>query len=401
MTTTTTNGTRILRVAFCAWALLATASAPAQAQAQPETVTDIVAFLMTNQAVRTSDIERDRNAADTARDTISRALLVNLTAFPLATSSSGFLYRLSPELGTVERATESFGGFFIERALTPGHGRASFGISATSTSFDQLDGLNLRDGTLLTIAAQFVDEPTAFDTEWLTLKVRSSTMTLLGSVGIGDRFEIGAAVPFVRLTLEGERVNIYRGTTHLQAAGFAEASGLADAALRAKYTIAATGATGLAVAGELRLPTGDADNLLGTGSTAVRIMGIGTVEHGPWMMTGNAGFARGGIADEMMFGGAAALAVHPRVTLAGEFLARRISDLGTIELSATPHPEIDKLETLRLIGGDGGRTISGAILGLKWNPAGTLVLAANVRWSLTTTGLTAPFTPSLAFEYAF
>ena len=86
--------------------------------------------------------------SEAARDTISRALLVNLTSAPLATSSSGFLYRLNPQLGTVERATESFGAFFVERALTPGRGRASFGISATSAGFDRLNGQNLRDGTL-------------------------------------------------------------------------------------------------------------------------------------------------------------------------------------------------------------------------------------------------------------
>lgn len=398
MTTMTTTGTKTRRLAIGVWLVMMSAAVPARAQ---ETVTDIIAFLMTNQAVRTADIERDRNAADTARDTITRALLVNLTAVPIATSSSGFLYRLSPELGTVERATESFGGFFVERALTPGHGRASFGLSATTSSFDQLDGLNLRDGSLLTIATRFLDEPAPFDTEFLTLRVQSSTMTLLASVGISDRFEIGGAVPFVRLTLEGERVNLYRGETFPQAFASAEASGIADAALRAKYTIAATREAGLAIAGELRLPTGDADNLLGAGSTAVRVTGIGAVEHGPWTMTGNAGFARGGISNELMFGGAAALALHPRVTLAGEFMARRISELGAIQLSAAAHPTIGGVETLRLVGGEGGRTIAGGVVGLKWNPGGTLVLAGNLRWSFTTTGLTAPFTPSLAFEYAF
>ena len=89
------------------------------------TVTDIVSFLVTNQSIPTGDAARDRAAAEAARDTITRALLVNLTSVPIATSSSGFLYRLNPELGTVERATQSFGGFFVERAFSPGHGRAT------------------------------------------------------------------------------------------------------------------------------------------------------------------------------------------------------------------------------------------------------------------------------------
>ena len=74
--------------------------APQRALAQG-TVSDIVAFLMTNQAVPTADFERDREAAEAARDTIARALLVNLTTVPIATASSGFLYQLNPEHGTV------------------------------------------------------------------------------------------------------------------------------------------------------------------------------------------------------------------------------------------------------------------------------------------------------------
>src|SRR5918992_88598 len=121
------------------------------------TVTEIVSFLVTNQAVRTGAPERDREAAEITRDTITRALLLNLTSVPIATSSSGFLYRLNPQLGTVERATGSFGGYFVERALTAGHGRASFGVSASTTSFDRLDDEELRSGTLLTFAAQLRD----------------------------------------------------------------------------------------------------------------------------------------------------------------------------------------------------------------------------------------------------
>src|SRR5215212_9938762 len=118
---------------------------PGLALAQ-STVSDIVSFLVTNQTIPTEDAGSDRAAADAARDTITRALIVNLTSVPIATSSSGFLYRLNPQLGTVERATESFGAFFVERAFAPGHGRASFGLSASTSSFDKLDDQDLRDG---------------------------------------------------------------------------------------------------------------------------------------------------------------------------------------------------------------------------------------------------------------
>src|SRR5436190_6082189 len=151
----------ITLLALCALA----SAAPVRAQAQSQSATDIVGFLMLNQAVPTADFERDRAAADAARQTIVNALLVNLASVPLSTSSGGFVYRFNEQLGTAERAADTFGPFFVERALTAGRGHPSFGVTATSSSFDELDGQKLRDGSLLTIANRFRDEPAPFDTE--------------------------------------------------------------------------------------------------------------------------------------------------------------------------------------------------------------------------------------------
>jgi hypothetical protein len=372
--------------------------APLQAQ---QTVSDVVGFLVTNQAVVTADFDKDLAAAEAARATIARALLVDLTSVPLATASSGFLYRLNPQLGTVERATESFGGFFVERALTAGEGRASFGVSATTFEFNRLNGRSITDGTLVTVANRFRDEANPFDTESLTLHIRSSTMTLFGSVGVTDRIEIGAAVPLVRLALDGQRINVYRGSTFLQASGTATASGMADIALRAKVTAVALRGGGVAIAGEVRLPTGDPDNLLGTGSTSIRVMGIGSIERGRFALHGNAAIVEGGVSSEMDFAGAASLAVHPRLTLSGELLTRRVSELHDIDLISAPHPTIAGVDTLRLMAGAKAALLANAVAGMKWNVTRTMVLGGHLSWALTNWGLTAPITPTLAFEYAF
>ncbi|MDQ3212342.1 MAG: hypothetical protein M3Q85_06695 [Acidobacteriota bacterium] len=383
---------------FAAATLLPGAAGSARAQT---TVSDIVGFLVTNRAVETADFEQDRAAAEAARDTISRALLVNLTSAPLATSSSGFLYRLNPQLGTVERATESFGAFFVERALTPGRGRASFGMSATSAAFDELNGQNLRDGTLVTVANRFRDEPQPFDEESLTLQIRSSAMTLFGSVGVTDRLEIGAAVPFARVSLEGQRINVYRGSSLLQASATGTASGIADVGLRAKYTLLAGQNGGIAAATEMRLPTGDAENLLGTGATSYRFIGIGSLEQGNFALHGNASFLRRGISPEWSAAGAASMAVNPRVTVSGEVLMRHVSALHDITLVATPRPQIVGVDTVRLTAGASAVTLASAVAGLKWNVSGTFVLGGHVSFALAKRGLTAPLTPTFGLEYAF
>jgi len=373
-------------------------AAPASAQ---ETVGDVIGFLVTNQAVVTSDAARDRAAAEAARATISNALLFNLTSVPLASSSTGFLYRFNSQIGTMERATDSFGSFFVERALTAGRGRASFGVSAFTSAFDELNGANLRDGSFVTVANKFRDEAAPFDTEALTLRVRSSTMTLFGSVGVTDRLEISAAVPFVDLSLEGERRNQYFGTPFQQATGEASASGIADIALRAKYGVASSRSAAFALAGEVRLPTGDSENLLGAGSTAYRFLGIGSYETGRVALSGNAGVVLGGVSKELLFSGATSYAASQRVTVTGEMLIRRVNELRTTELVSAPHPTIVGVDTLRLSTIGSGLTLANAVAGIKWNLSGTLVLGGHVSFPLVHHGLTAPLTPTIALEYAF
>jgi outer membrane putative beta-barrel porin/alpha-amylase len=379
-------------------ALMLMLTAPVSAQ---ETVRGVVTFLLTNQAVQTADFQRDRAAADAVADAITQALLINLTSVPIETSSSGFLYRLNSTLGVVERATPSFGAVFVERALTPGNGRASIGVSGSTTSFDRLDGLSLRDGSLVTVANKFRDETAPFNTESLTLHIRTSRMTLFGSVGIGDRFELGAAVPFVRLTLDGDRVNDYRGSSIVQARGSATVSGIADMAVRAKYTVFSTPNGGIAAAAELRLPTGNEDNLLGAGKVSWRIFGVASADRGAWGMHANVGIVRGGLSDETTFNGAVSIAAHPKLTISGELLGRQLSELRDLTVLSTPHPTIVGVDTLRLATGLTGNTLLNAVVSAKWNVSGTLVISGYLAWPLVDHGLTGPVTPTIGLEYAF
>jgi hypothetical protein len=253
----------MMRIASVVVAVLLAAT-PAAAQ---DTLGDVLTFLMTNQAVQTGDFERDRAAAQAVRDVLARALLINLTSAPIAASSGGFLYRLNPELGTVQRASETFGTLFVERALPSGAGNVLFGVTASTSSYDRLNDVDLDDGSFLTVANQFRDESQPFDTETLSMRLRASTITMLASAGVTDSLDIGIVVPIVRVELDGERVNVYRGTSFVQARANGTASGLADIALRAKYALLQSHAGNIAGVGEVRLPTGDDTNLLGAGAT--------------------------------------------------------------------------------------------------------------------------------------
>lgn len=378
-------------------AMLTMMAADAGAQ---DTLSDAVSFLMTNQAVQTGDFARDRAAAEAARDAIARALLVNLTTAPIGTSSGGFLYRLNPELGTVERVSDNFGTFFVERALTGGAGSASFGVTAATADYDRLNGYDLHDGSFVTVANHLRGETVPFDTESLTMNLRASTVSFWASVGVTDDVELAVVIPMAKVSLDGERLNVYRGSPFLQATASGTASGLSDIALRAKYGFFHSRTTTLAAAGELRLPTGDEENLLGAGSTAYRIIGVASYENGPVGLHANGGIVRGGVSDETVLAGALAVAVHPRATFTMEVLRRHITELRDFEMVTVPHATVGNVDTLRLTTGLDSNTLTTASTGFKWNVADTIVLSTQVLWSLSDRGLTAPLTPIVALEYS-
>ena len=374
--------------------LLVAPRAPAQ------TVADALTFLVTNQSVSTGDFERDRSAALATSTTISRALLANLATLPVATSSSAFVYRLNPELGTVERATQTFGPFFVERALTAGRGQASFGLTYQEVRFTSLDGRNLRDGSLITTANQFVDESAPFDVDRLTLDINARIATLYGNVGLTDRMEVGFAAPMVDLSMEGTRLNTYRGRTFTQAGASARAIGLADIVARTKYTLFDEGGAGAAAAVDVRLPTGREEDLLGTGRTSVKLGAIGSLERGRVSTHANAGVSVGGLARELSYGGAVALAATSRVTVTGELLGRWIDGGGHIVAVSAPHPTLRQVETIRLTPDDSALQMVTVVPGFKWNLSSTWVLAANVAVPVTRGGLTTSFTPFVGLDYA-
>ncbi|HEY7291891.1 MAG TPA: hypothetical protein VH583_18775 [Vicinamibacterales bacterium] len=386
------------RLRTIAVVLAAVLVAPCRSDAQ--TVSDVLTFLVTNQNVQTGSIERDRAAALATATTISTALLANLATLPVPSSSSGFVYRLNPELGTVERATQNFGPFFVERALTAGRGQLSIGLAFQQLHFTSLDGQSLRDGTLVTTANQFVDESAPFDVDRLALNIDASVATLYGNIGVTDRMEIGFAVPMVSLVLDGTRVNTYRGQEFTQATAHAHSVGLADVVVRSKVTAYEDGGTAVAGAVDLRLPTGNPDNLLGAGEPSVKFTAIGSVEGSRVSTHANAAISFGGLAREFSYGGAVAAAATRHVTVIGELLGRLIDTPDGIVPVTAPHPTLQDVETIRL-GPAGTRlNIVSIVPGLKWNLSETWVLSANVNIPITAGGLTAPFTPYIGLDYA-
>ncbi|MEO8257917.1 MAG: hypothetical protein ABI868_11280 [Acidobacteriota bacterium] len=378
------------------WLALVT---PAAAQ-QP--LADVLSFLLTNQAVPTGDFVKDAQSSAVTKAALTRLLLVELTTLPLNSSSAAFTYQPNAALGTIQQGSESFGPFFTERSLTAGRRRGSIGMTVQTVRYTHLDQLDLRDGSFLVAANQFRDEPQPFDVETLRLALGSTTVTFAGNLGVTDRLDIGVAVPVVRLTLEGSRVNTYRGARLLQATAFATTIGLADMAVRAKFRLTSPQSpTALAVIGELRLPTGRTEDLLGEGSASGGGLLTASWQVGRISLDLNGGASGSEVRKESRYGAAASFSPSPRLTLVGELAGRRIGNLGPLTPSRVTHPTIVGVDTLRLVVGPGSTSTAAIVAGAKWNVFGTWLLAGNVSIPATQRGLRSRFVTTVGLDYAF
>jgi len=365
-----------------------------------QTLSGVLSFLLTNRSVVTGDFARDEAAAAATRDTLVTFILAELNTLPTNSPASGFTYRLDPELGVNVRSSNSFGPFFMERSLTGGRGQVSFGIAYNEAMFDDIDGRSLRDGTLVATAGRLVGDAEPFDAETLTLRIRTRATTVSGHVGVTDRFDVSAAVPFLIVSFDGQRVDTYRGAAVVQATALASASGIGDVRLATKYNVIRRGGSGMALAGEVRLPTGDPDNLLGSGQLVFTPRVIGSFEGARVAVHGNLGYAMGGPSDEMDYSGAFTVVAHNRLTLITELTGRRLTSGDRLVEVVEPHPSLVGVQTIRLSAIEEATNRMQLAAGFRWNVASRWLVSMNVLRPLTTAGLNARWMTSVSLDYA-
>jgi len=373
--------------------------APRPADAQ-QSLNEVLSFLLINRSIPTGDFSRDEQAAARTRDAITGLLAAELGTLPINSPVSGFTYRLDPTLGSNVRASSSFGPFFTERSLTGGRGQGSFGLVYTQADFTTIDGRNLEDGTLVATASRFTGESVPFDAETLRVLMRTRVVTFLGQFGVTDRLDVSAAVPFVTMQLSGDRVDLYRGSTFVQASAVASASGIGDAVIRAKYNLVRWGGSGLAAGAEARLPTGDEENLLGTGEFVVTPRVIGSFERDWLGVHGSFGYGIGAPAKEVQYAGAVTVAATQRITVIGEYIGRWLSEGGRLTEVVDPHPTLAGVETIRLSAAQESGTRGLVAAGVRWNVGAKWLLSVSVMRAVTTAGLNARWVPAVTFDYS-
>jgi hypothetical protein len=223
-------------------------------------------------------------------------------------SVSGVTYDFAS--GAAVRSDLSLGPVIGERAATIGQGRVNIGATYTHIDYKQLDGRKLNGGLVIDLSHDDIpniDQPFEKDKIDITLnlKLRQEILALTATYGVTDRLDVGILVPIEQLDGKvsavarivdngGNGIHSFDPTKDSpNSSNSASATGVGDILLRAKWrALDKIGGTPFdaAVVGQVTLPTGDKDDLLGTGSSAVYIGGVMSGEFGKITPHLNAGY---------------------------------------------------------------------------------------------------------------
>jgi hypothetical protein len=378
---------------------------------------------------------------------INSIIAAQLSTIPLGSSSGGFSYTFDPALGTFSRESSTFGSAFVERALTAGRGRFNVGFNFQRATYDTLEGLDLQNGDIRVFLVHqdccgATNEPGVPPSPFfegdvienrLSLDLSSSTFSAYVNYGVVDRLDVGVVVPFVTIDMNASvRATVRRlatgeSTIHQFPNGEVEstftdsarAQGLGDILIRGKYRFLDTPGGGLAAGVDVRLPTGDSEQLLGTGGTQTKLSLIASMAQNSFSPHVNLGysFSSGGgsevlsvvaeIPDEFSYAAGFDTALHPRLTVSADILGRTLRDLGRLVPVARQFPFVTQagafgtatFEEFSRRPGDLNLLVG--VLGARFNPRGNFLISAEVLLPITDAGLRDRVTPVIGIDYSF
>jgi hypothetical protein len=350
---------------------------------------------------------------------ITAAIGSQLSTFPLGSSAGGFSFTFEPGIGFGPPA-RSFGPLFAERALTTGRGKLNFGVNFQRAKYDEFDGRDLRKREIVF----FTPYPSGnIGEDSLLLNVSANTVGVLANYGLTNQLDVGVVVPIVSVKLDANLRFIFRdpvsgvqqGAFEQTLAGGGSKTGIGDVVLRAKYKAASIAGGGLAVGLDLRLPTGDEENLLGIAGTQAKIYGVLSTTAGNLSPHVNLGytFSRGNDLandpdsvflappDEVSYTFGADMAVTPRLTIAGDIIGRTLRGVPRLRFGDVGFGSLFQEFTLEEE--EGSLNLVLGSVGGKYKPwaDSDLLVTANLLFPLTSVGLRDKLTPVIGFDYSF
>ncbi len=408
---------------------------------------------------------------------INEAVGIQVSQLPIASPSSGIIFTYDPTLKTFAPSTEeSLGPILGERASTIGRNKLYLAFSFQYFNFNSIDGQNTSSIPAVLkhqpfppglapcpnqtgLTGSYAGNP-CFVRDYIqttnNIDLTVHQYTLYATYGISRHFDISIAVPILDVSMKvntnaaivqnsftatgtafhqfnpnivttcGSATPCFNATFSSSGA----ATGIGDVDVRGKYEVYHGEHLGFAAGVDVRLPTGDEQNFLGSGAIGVRPFGVisygarvsphaevGYEVNGKSILAGDfvgptATNAKGGLPDRFVYIVGADASIVKRLTGSFDIYGQRL--FGVPQLFSTQFTDFGKCSDFNCTTLTPGTThpdlgvrtntdynITNASVGLKYRPFSHLVLTGNVLIKLDDSGLRSTVVPLVGVSYSF
>ena len=366
---------------------------------------------------------------------MNTAVASQLALLPFASPASGLIYTFNSSAGVYTRSSQTLGPVIAERGETIGRHRLFVGVAYQYFKFDKIDGNDLKNLPVVFTHEQQTGAEYERDviTARNSISLNINQYTGVATFGITDRLDISAAVPIISVHLgvvsdaRIDRIappNPQFGEAHffnpndpensirgIFASG-GSATGLGDITLRLKGTLWRGERGALALAADLRTPTGDEYNFLGTGAFGFKPFLVASYRAGRLAPHGNIGFQWNGssalagdlstntkrrLPRQFTFVTGADIGATKRLTIALDLLGARV--FNGPRVSRTSFTDARGLTFENILLDHHSLNLIDFSSGLKLNVTRTVLLTANVITRLNDAGLRAKVIPLVGLSY--
>ncbi len=414
---------------------------------------------------------------------LNSAIASQITLLPIPSPASGFTYEFDNSTGVYRRSTEDLGPLMTERAETIGRHKFHFGTAYQRFRFDTIDGHPLHNwpavfthGTGTGPGGATEPYETQFITTNNSLDLKVNQFTFYGTYGLTDRIDISAAIPFEQIGMNVASYATINRTVNTEPAlvnGVSQpccssgppyanyfdpanpagsltntfsnnqyapgilnnstktnnlyfdpsrnnAQGLGDVTLRFKGRVYRGERVVISLLTDLRLPTGDAMNFLGSGSLGWKPFAAISVRSGPVTPHFNLGYQWNGssilggniiagtknnLPGYAFFSAGSDLHISRRITVAADYVGQELINAPRIGVatytSQAPLVATGQTGTFATVAPLANQTYNQSNLsaGLKANIADHLIVSANAWIALNSGGLRQNVVPLIGLSY--
>lgn len=364
------------------------------------------------------------------------AIATQVSQLPLASSSSGVVIVIK---NGIPETFNNLGPIMTDRAQTIGRHQLFVGVTASQYVFTDIDGISLSNVPFTYEATASTSNGTVlsntFTTESTNIKFTLDQLAIVGTFGLTSRIDFSVIVPYERVSIGAQTYNssayILNSDNQLVLGPYSipstyvpgTAHGVGDITFDGKGELWHGERSTVAVGMNLRAPTGDELNYLGSGAWGINpyviysylakvaphfkvgyLWNTSTELNNPTLTAGGNQDLPGGF----QYDAGADWAVGRRITLAGDILGSQYLNaprlvLGTTALPVpSTNPPTPSTVFLPTVTSEvSSYTVNDVSGGLKWNPFSNVVLSGNALYQLNNNGLRSRVVPMVGVSYKF